>query len=401
MLSDKNGFFSDETGTYRLIVSKKLDYIFEKKISNLILKQIIKIELKSKSDDTISGVLIGFSQPGQIVALKYQLERKARLSSNEPKLVNGEHFNEHFSELKMITFDSKNIFSRNKINHVKKGLGSDSLFVQTESNCYFLKIDEQSFIDNPFRKAIVGVFNKDNIKEFKIESGYNEFLPIYDRFIFSCNSSGDYLIINVESGHKISGKFSIPENKEYISLVEFSKGLEYLIMVTAKEDSLDKIIIYKVNFGGNKLLPPTFSILHQRSFSYFGNELTDDLKYWIFKHISCEAKVNGKYLLVCYKRNYPFSKIVLTLCDERISSLQGMASHIGKWKNAIYVKKNDTFGTVLGSQCGEEGSGKRDKGQKDVKDSGDRIWILGGNFLSVVGFEEEVESRSPNAMIEE
>lgn len=81
-------------------------------------------------------------------------------------------------------------------------------------------------------------------------------------------------------------------------------------------------------------------------------------------------------------------KKAFVLCKvERVSKIKKI---IEPTRSGFYVKKNNTAGTVLGNELGNQGTGKRSPDNCKVVDSGDRSWILKGSSLSVVGFEQEV-----------
>lgn len=393
MLSDKNGFFADETGFYRLTVSKYLDFILEVKIFHGTCKELTNITFDHNiKTGAKSGIMLGFNhgtvQSRNIIAIKYKLEGKNQVIERNPVQVNGEIY----TELRLIKFEKISTLQNFGSLRIRKGANDNILYFLDDKNCIKVEIKKEIFNEMDFKEAILESFKEENITKIRWYSKYGRMWPFGDNFLIFYDSIGSYTITdaNNQKNQKSAVFDEIQNSDENISLLKFSKNQEYLIIITAIKDSICRIIVYKVNHPtSNERKLPELTLLHKHPLCDLGVKFEKIKGSCIFNSITCDAKIRDKYLLILYQRNYPYQKVVFMLNDKRISNLVGVTTHIGKWKSGFFVKRNYTCGTVLGNEVGAKGTGVRPPNESSVVDSGDRMWILKGSYLSVVGFEEE------------
>ena len=269
---------------------------------------------------------------------------------------------------------------------MKQNLNKDILFFKGINEICYLKLNKPEFFDisegpSNLKSAILKIFNPSRIIKIKFMMGFENMMPFGHHHVLMSNEYGEYYIVDIAAqsklvnlkGEELQAKqnksssnlskiqeFSlIKEDKnELISLAEFSKMNEFLILNTTKKDLIYRMLVFKVKYPSedNEAELPIFQILHKYTFTQV--ELNAFKQPCYFSHMNCQSMLNNSYLLICYQRNYPYKRLVFTLNNLRLTELIGFSTHIGKWKNGFCVKKNSTYGTVLGNGVGKRGRGR-------------------------------------------
>ena len=399
MLTDKIGFYSSSSGFYHLEATRDFKRIRQKKISSTCCKTLLNFKFGD------FGLIAGFTFQGNLVVVKYTITGMSKIISYQPLNVKAEKF----SEIQFLKCDKKKLFNEKfRIINLKKTHDGDYLIVQDVCSIFYTKITQESFVKGKLREEVETLFKNSSASSYVVyKNSFDVVLPILNRNILLCCHNRGAKTFFIENVNKIGNLTNDPEGgsnvkqvnrealKEFtfeginptesISLLDTTKKKEFLVMSTVKDNSLCRLLAFKINYGDKFGEANPLSMLHQ--FLLIDNPASVN-QFCYFSKISCETLVNGKYVILCYQRNYRYKKMVFVLSEERMSEVVGFSPHIGRWKSGIFVKKNNTLGSVLGGDVGALNSEKRLG--VSVRDSGDRIWILGENRLDVLGFEEEI-----------